>query len=96
MLFRPYFSYFFRFGNGYSVCLYFEALESLDQGMSFVASRFPLATHVQRHNLAIQFRVANEPPSVIFGHILANKEPLGIQDFAVRHTTLDEVILQLL
>ena len=32
----------------------------------------------------------NEPPSVIFGHILANKETLGIQDFSVKHTTLDE------
>ena len=58
----------------------------------FLPSRFPMSTHVQRHNATIQFRVPNEPPSVIFGHILANKGPLGIQDFAVKHTSLDEVI----
>lgn len=81
-----------RFGNGYSVSLHFGQVEALDEGMAFVASRFPMSSHVQRHNLAIQFRVANEPPSVIFAHILANKESLDIQDFAVRHTTLDEVI----
>ena len=37
--------------------------------------------------------MANEPPSVIFGHVLANKSDLGIQDFAVKHTTLDEVFV---
>ena len=58
----------------------------------FLPSRFPMSTHVQRHNATIQFRVPNEPPSVIFGHILANKGPLGVQDFAVKHTSLDEVI----
>ena len=50
-----------------------------------------MSTHVEKHNTTIQFRVPNEPPSVIFGHILANKSPLGIQDFAVKHTSLDEV-----
>jgi len=30
---------------------------------------------------------------VIFGHVLANKDDLGIQDFAVKHTTLDEVFV---
>ena len=46
---------------------------------------------MQLHNTTIQFQVSKEPPSVIFGHILANKNSLGIQDFAVKHTTLDEV-----
>ena len=82
----------FRYGNGYSVSLFFAKLEDAEEGINFVASRFPMSTHVQRHNATIQFRVPNEPPSVIFGHILANKGPLGIQDFAVKHTSLDEVI----
>ena len=30
---------------------------------------------------------------MIFGHVLANKVDLGIQDFAVKHTTLDEVFV---
>ena len=30
---------------------------------------------------------------MIFGHVLANKDDLGIQDFAVKHTTLDEVFV---
>ena len=81
----------FRYGNGYSVSLFFAKLEDAEEGINFVASRFPMSTHVQRHNATIQFRVPNEPPSVIFGHILANKGPLGIQDFAVKHTSLDEV-----
>ena len=71
--------------------LFFSRLEDVQNGLDFVASRFPMSTHVQKHNATVQFRVANEPPSVIFGHILANKEPLGIQDFAVKHTSLDEV-----
>jgi hypothetical protein len=80
-----------RYGNGYSVSLFFSMLCDVDRGMEFVASRFPTSTNVQRHNATIQFRVATDPPSVIFGHILANRGSLGIQDFAVKHTTLDEV-----
>ena len=82
-----------KFGNGYSVSLFFSDTQNLQRGLQFVHSRFAAATHLQIHNATIQFRVANEPPSVIFGHVLANKIDLGIQDFAVKHTTLDEVFV---
>ena len=62
----------------------------MERGLAFAASRFPEST-VKVRNTTIQFQVAKEPPSVIFGHILANRQSLGIQDFAVKHTTLDEV-----
>ena len=62
----------------------------MERGLAFAASRFPEST-VKVRNTTIQFQVAKEPPSVIFGHILANRHSLGIQDFAVKHTTLDEV-----
>lgn len=85
-----------RYGHGYSVSLFFESLEDVDEGMDFVASRFPLSTHVACRNATIQFRVSTYAPSVIFGHILANKLSLKINDFAVKHTTLDEVRRDLL
>lgn len=71
--------------------LFFDTVEDVDRGMDFIASRFPLSTHVVRRNATIQFRVSTYAPSVIFGHILANKLSLKINDFAVKHTTLDEV-----
>lgn len=83
----------FRYGNGYSVSLFFTEASDVTRGLDFVHSRFPYCTNLQCHNATIQFRVANEPPSVIFGHVLANKDDLGIQDFAVKHTTLDEVFV---
>ena len=73
--------------------LFFTEVSNVSRGLEFVHSRFPLCTNLQCHNATIQFRVANEPPSVIFGHVLANKVGLGIQDFAVKHTTLDEVFV---
>ena len=86
MIFFPY-----RFGHGYSVSLFFARDEDIEAAKNFVDSRFPERTNMQLHNTTIQFQVSKEPPSVIFGHILANKNSLGIQDFAVKHTTLDEV-----
>ena len=81
---------FYRYGNGYTVSLFFERRHNVERGLAFAASRFPEST-VKVRNTTIQFQVAKEPPSVIFGHILANRQSLGIQDFAVKHTTLDEV-----
>ena len=71
--------------------LFFARDEDIEAAKNFVDSRFPERTNMQLHNTTIQFQVSKEPPSVIFGHILANKNSLGIQDFAVKHTTLDEV-----
>ena len=86
-----YMFHFSRYGNGYSVSLFFARNEDIEAGVAFVASRFPQRANLQVHNNTIQFQVAKEPPSVIFGHILANRNSLGIQDFAVKHTSLDEV-----
>jgi len=82
-----------KFGHGYSVSLFLARDEDIEAAKNFVDSRFPERTNMQLHNTTIQFQVSKEPPSVIFGHILANKNSLGIQDFAVKHTTLDEVFI---
>ncbi len=83
----------FRYGNGYTVSLFFSRPEAVEAGLDFVASRFPNAGNLKNHNANVSFRVTSEPPSVIFGHILANRDDLSINDFAVKHTTLDEVFV---
>ena len=65
--------------------------EALAKGRSFVASRFPAHDRLRVDNATVSFRIASEALSVVFGHVLAARERIGIKDFAVSHTTLDEV-----
>jgi hypothetical protein len=67
----------------------------------------PFAQHhenISVHNTSITFRVfstsslsGKQPlfssPSIIFENILESKKTLRIQDFSVKHTTLDEVFV---
>ena len=95
-----------KFGRGYTVSLLFKNETDMERGHIWVTKQGPFADHhenISLHNTTISFRVFSNissakpnmfnTPSVIFGHILGQKKALQIQDFSVKHTTLDEVFV---
>ena len=95
-----------KFGRGYTVSLLFKNEEDMERGQIWVTKQGPFAHHhenISYHNTTISFRVFNNissgkpnlfnSPSIIFSNILEQKKKLRIQDFSVKHTTLDEVFV---
>ena len=95
-----------KFGRGYSISLLFKNETDMEKGHLWVTKEGPFADsheNVSFHNTTLNFRVCNNitstninmlnTPSVIFSHILKQRKFLRIQDFSVKHTTLDEVFV---
>ena len=96
-----------KFGRGYTVSLLFQNEMDMERGRIWVTRDGPFVKHhenVSVHNTSITFRVfstsslsGGQPlfssPSFIFKNILESKKTLRIQDFSVKHTTLDEVFV---
>ena len=96
-----------KFGRGYTVSLLFQNEIDMERGRIWVTRDGPFAEHhenISVHNTSITFRVfstisspGEQPlfssPSIIFENILESKKTLRLQDFSVKHTTLDEVFV---
>ena len=65
-----------------------------DLCMTFLHTRFPddVISNVRTHYKTITCRVSNQPLSKIYEQFLPNQKLLGLKDFSVAETSLDEVI----
>ena len=95
-----------KFGRGYTVSLLFKNEKDLEKGRKWVTETGSFSKYHENlsiHNTTISFRVFSNlssgkrnifsSPSIIFKNILEQKRCLKIQDFSVKHTTLDEVFV---
>ena len=95
-----------KFGRGYTVSLLFKNENDMEKGRTWVTERGPFSRYHENlsiHNTTLSFRVFSNfssgkqnmfsSPSIIFKNILDQKRNLKIQDFSVKHTTLDEVFV---
>ena len=95
-----------KFGRGYTVSLLFKNETDMERGRIWVTEDGPFSDYhenISSHNTTLSFKVfssifSGKPnifnsPSIIFSNILEQKRRLRIQDFSVKHTTLDEVFV---
>ena len=95
-----------KFGRGYTVSLLFRNEKDMEKGRIWVTETGPFSRYRENlsiHNTTLSFRVFSNlasgkrnifsSPSIIFKNILEQKRRLKIQDFSVKHTTLDEVFV---
>ncbi|XP_038057091.1 uncharacterized protein LOC119728778 isoform X2 [Patiria miniata] len=85
-----------RHGDGYTLILRIND-ETLDWSsiMNFVNDRFPEAILKERHHNMVRFQLplATRRLADIFGAVEENKARLGIQEYSVTQTTLDQVFV---
>ncbi|XP_022102575.1 uncharacterized protein LOC110985686 [Acanthaster planci] len=85
-----------RHGDGYTLILRISD-ETLDWSsvMDFVASTFPDAILKERHHNMVRYQLPLETKRLadIFGAVEDNKARLGIQEYSVTQTTLDQVFV---
>ena len=95
-----------KFGRGYTVSLLFKSETDMEKGRIWVTQTGPFSRYHENlsiHNTTLSFRVFStlssgkrnmfSSPSIIFKNILEQKRSMKIQDFSVKHTTLDEVFV---
>jgi hypothetical protein len=88
------------------VSLLFKNEKDMERGKIWVTEDGPFSQYhenIASHNTTLSFKVfssilSGKPnifntPSIIFSNILEQKRRLRIQDFSVKHTTLDEVFV---
>lgn len=82
-----------KYGRGLTLQLTLAANFDRGEIAAFVKSRFPKAEGVKLYRNTLTCRVNEAPYSVIYGHLMNAPDHLGLVDFAVNKTTLDDVSL---
>ncbi|XP_055359678.1 retinal-specific phospholipid-transporting ATPase ABCA4-like isoform X2 [Betta splendens] len=88
----------YKFGDGYVVTVKVRAAKAgspppLEPVEGFMESCFPGCVQRERHHNTLQYHIASSSLARIFQLVLANKERLGIEDYTVSQTTLDQVFV---
>ncbi|XP_038628372.1 phospholipid-transporting ATPase ABCA7 [Tachyglossus aculeatus] len=83
-----------RFGEGYTVALRVPTAH-LDQVQDFMEATFPGVLLKEHHGCLLQYQlpIRHCPLAQLFGQLAAHSDPLGIEDFSVSQTTLDQVFV---
>lgn len=58
---------------------------------AFMESSFPACVRREKHYNTLQYHIASSSLARIFQLVVCNKDRLGIQDYSVSQTTLDQV-----
>ena len=89
-----------RFGEGYTLSIRFkngveQNKSTLDNIKQFISTTFEGAKLVDIHNVLLEYRLSSKdtPCSYIFRELEGNKDRLGIIDYGVSQTTLDQVFV---
>lgn len=84
-----------RFGTGYTLIIKTNTAEQMEPTKAFVAEGFPGAVLLEQHQQMVHYQVDNETTNwaFIFGLLEDNRERLGIVDYSVSQTTLEQVFI---
>lgn len=85
-----------RFGDGYTIVLRVTGPDpDLAPVMKFIESELGGSTLKERHRNMLQYQLPSSLTSLahIFAILAENKETLGIEDYSVMQTTLDQVFV---
>ncbi|KAM3860773.1 LOW QUALITY PROTEIN: retinal-specific phospholipid-transporting ATPase ABCA4-like [Diretmus argenteus] len=88
----------YKFGDGYVVTMKIRPAKrghapDLNPVEAFMESSFPGCVQREKHHNTLQYGIAAASLSGIFQMVLANKDRLHIEDYAVSQTTLDQVFV---
>ncbi|XP_077380165.1 retinal-specific phospholipid-transporting ATPase ABCA4 isoform X2 [Festucalex cinctus] len=88
----------YKFGDGYVLTMKLKAGKAgappdLDPVEAFMESSFPTCVRREKHYNTLQYHIASSSLARIFQLVVSNKERLGIQDYSVSQTTLDQVFV---
>lgn len=88
----------YKFGDGYVVTMKIRAAKAglvpdLNPAEAFMESTFPGCIQREKHFNILQYEISSSSLAKIFQLVLANKERLNIEDYAVSQTTLDQVFV---
>ncbi|XP_049603565.1 retinal-specific phospholipid-transporting ATPase ABCA4 isoform X1 [Syngnathus scovelli] len=88
----------YKFGDGYVLTMKMKAAKAgappdLEPVEEFMESSFPACVRREKHYNTLQYHIASSSLARIFQLVVSNKERLGIQDYSVSQTTLDQVFV---
>ncbi|XP_077412565.1 retinal-specific phospholipid-transporting ATPase ABCA4 isoform X2 [Vanacampus margaritifer] len=88
----------YKFGDGYVLTMKLKAGKAgappdLEPVEAFMESSFPTCVRREKHYNTLQYHIASSSLARIFQLVVSNKERLGIQDYSVSQTTLDQVFV---
>uniref|UniRef100_A0AAV2MPG3 ATP-binding cassette sub-family A member 2 n=1 Tax=Knipowitschia caucasica TaxID=637954 RepID=A0AAV2MPG3_KNICA len=84
-----------RFGDGYMITVRTKASNNVKEVVRFFNRNFPEALLKERHHTKVQFQLKSERLSLaqVFSKMQRVVDLLGIQDYSVSQTTLDNVFV---
>ena len=80
-----------KYGRGFTLQLAFESSARQEAGAGALRERFPRLVNLKQHRATVTCRVPGERISDVLHFVLRVRDELGIKDFSVRQTSLDEV-----
>ena len=81
-----------KYGRGLTLQLTMSSgVDNKTEIVAFIRSRFPDAEAIKLHRNTLTCRINEVPLSVVYGHLTNEANELGLADFAVHKTTLDDV-----
>ncbi|RVE68758.1 hypothetical protein OJAV_G00094540 [Oryzias javanicus] len=84
-----------RFGDGYMITVRMKSSVNVKEVVRFFNRNFPEAVLKERHHTKVQFQLKSERISLaqVFSKMEQVMEVLGIEDYSVSQTTLDNVFV---
>ncbi|XP_078106456.1 ATP-binding cassette sub-family A member 2 [Sander vitreus] len=84
-----------RFGDGYMITVRTKSSSNLKEVVRFFSRNFPEAVLKERHHTKVQYQLKSERISLaqVFSKMEQVVEVLGIEDYSVSQTTLDNVFV---
>lgn len=84
-----------KFGSGYKLAIRLEDEENRARLFSFMKRAFPTSVIQESHKNLFEYILPfnDTKLSQIFGKLEEAREPLGIKDYSVSQTTLDQVFI---
>ncbi|XP_072168711.1 phospholipid-transporting ATPase ABCA3-like [Diadema setosum] len=84
-----------RFGTGYTLIIKTSTPQLIAATQDFVARNFPGAVLMEQHQQMVHYQVDSGTANwaYIFGTLEDNREQLGIVDYSVSQTTLEQVFI---
>uniref|UniRef100_A0A8C9YSP4 ATP-binding cassette sub-family A member 2 n=1 Tax=Sander lucioperca TaxID=283035 RepID=A0A8C9YSP4_SANLU len=84
-----------RFGDGYMITVRTKSSSNLKEVVRFFSRNFPEAVLKERHHTKVQYQLKSERISLaqVFSKMEQVMEVLGIEDYSVSQTTLDNVFV---
>lgn len=83
-----------RFGDGYTVIVRVRGdAADLSTVEEFVAQTFPGSVLKEKHHNTLQYQMPHKEGTLshIFSQFSRNQQALGVEDYSVSQTTLDQV-----